>query len=412
MHTHLGRRRQDAPALGARRDALDGRAEADWLGWLDIADRQIERVDELERLRDEVREAGFSDALLLGMGGSSLAPEVLAQTFGAQAGSPALHVLDSTDPAQVRAFEQAVDLERTVAIVSSKSGSTLEPNVFRDYFLTRMGELLGAEEAGKRFVAVTDPGSALEAGAQAAGFRHDPARRAVDRRPLLGALGLRHGAGRRRGPAGARDPRARARDGARLRPGRAGRGEPRARARPRARPGARARPRQAHDRRFPGRARPRRLARAADRRVHRQARHRDHPRRPRAAGRAGRPTATTASSPTCAWPTRTTPRRTRPSRRWPRPATRSCAWCCATRPTSAPSSSAGRSRPRWRAPMLGIDPFDQPDVEASQDRRARADGRLRGDRRAARGGAVLGGRGRQALRRAGQRGRARRCATG
>jgi len=107
---------------------------------------------------------------VLGMGGSSLGPEVLARTFPRKPGFPKLHVLDSTDPAQVRAMEQAIDISKTVFIVSSKSGGTTEPNAMKDYFFGRVAEAIGASKAGHRFIAVTDPGSSLEKTAQRQGF--------------------------------------------------------------------------------------------------------------------------------------------------------------------------------------------------------------------------------------------------
>ena len=109
-------------------------------------DEQLRRVDELRRVAEDVRQAGFTHALLLGMGGSSLCPEVLRMTFGALPGWPELSVLDSTDPAQVRAAEAKVDLGRTVIIVSSKSGTTLEPNIFKQYFFERVTRLGRAVE--------------------------------------------------------------------------------------------------------------------------------------------------------------------------------------------------------------------------------------------------------------------------
>src|SRR5204863_430249 len=105
------------------------------------------------------------------MGGSSLGPEVLAQTFGAGPGFPRLHVLDSTDPAQIRHLESTIDIERTLFIVSSKSGSTLEPNIFKQYFWERAKAALGEAGAAEHFIAVTDPGSSLEKLAQADRFR-------------------------------------------------------------------------------------------------------------------------------------------------------------------------------------------------------------------------------------------------
>lgn len=145
--------------------------EAKWLGWLDIVERQQKDLEQFRALSEDIRRGGFEYALLLGMGGSSLCPEVLAETFGQQSGFPKFAIVDSTDPAQVRAAEQSVDLKRTVIIVSSKSGSTLEPNILKQYFLARMKEAVGAE-AGKHFIAVTDPGSHMEQVAKVDGFRH------------------------------------------------------------------------------------------------------------------------------------------------------------------------------------------------------------------------------------------------
>jgi transaldolase/glucose-6-phosphate isomerase len=150
-----------------------GADEASWLGWLDIADRQLADADRLREIADDVRTTGFEHIVLLGMGGSSLAPEVLAKTFGRQDGFPELTILDSTDPAQVRSVEESVDLAKTLFIVSSKSGSTLEPNIFKQYFFDRLTRTrsVGDEEAGRRFIAVTDPGSKVEGLAKADGFR-------------------------------------------------------------------------------------------------------------------------------------------------------------------------------------------------------------------------------------------------
>ena len=149
-----------------------GTDESYWLGWLGIADDQAAHVQQLKSLAEEVRRERFSHALLLGMGGSSLCPEVLRKTFGHLTGYPELHVLDSTDPAQVKAFEARVDLARTLFIVSSKSGGTLEPNIFKQYFFERVRQAVGAEEAGKRFIAITDPGSKMQQVAKGDRFRH------------------------------------------------------------------------------------------------------------------------------------------------------------------------------------------------------------------------------------------------
>jgi len=146
--------------------------ESQWLGWLDVAEKQSECKEKFQQLAQEIRSEKFSDIFLLGMGGSSLCPEVLAKTFGHIEGFPKLNVLDSTDPAQVKAFEKKIDLAKTLFIVSSKSGSTLEPNIFKQYFFERVKETIGPEKAGSRFIAITDPDSKLEAEATADKFRH------------------------------------------------------------------------------------------------------------------------------------------------------------------------------------------------------------------------------------------------
>ena len=136
--------------------------ESKWLGWLTITNEQLANLDTLKQLAEEVKKAKFKHVLLLGMGGSSLCPEVLRMTFGKIAGFPELHVLDSTDPAQIKAIEKKVDLKKTLCIVSSKSGSTLEPNIFKQYFFERVGKAVGDKVAGSRFIAVTDPGSKMQ----------------------------------------------------------------------------------------------------------------------------------------------------------------------------------------------------------------------------------------------------------
>ena len=136
-----------------------------WLGWLRIVEDELEKAADYADFAAWVKGRGFTDAVVLGMGGSSLGPEVLAETYGRREGFPKLRILDSTNPDEVRAVEAAVNLPSTLFIVASKSGSTLEPNVFRDYFLARMREVVG-DEAGSHFVAVTDPGSAMEKAAK------------------------------------------------------------------------------------------------------------------------------------------------------------------------------------------------------------------------------------------------------
>ena len=148
-----------------------GADESRWTGWLDIADRQLRRPQGLEALRNEVKQAGFRHIVLLGMGGSSLCPEVLSRTFGPQEGFPDLQILDSTDPGQLISVADSVDLANTLFFVSSKSGSTLEPDIMRRHFFRRVGEILG-RRPGDRFIAVTDPGSQLEQIAARDGYRH------------------------------------------------------------------------------------------------------------------------------------------------------------------------------------------------------------------------------------------------
>jgi len=145
--------------------------EDKWLGWLHIADEQQKTVRRFTNFAAEVKDSGFTHVLLLGMGGSSLCPEVLSKSFGKLEGFPALHILDSTDPAQIQAIEKKIDLARTLFFVSSKSGTTLEPNIFKEYFFERAQETVGKDEAGNRFIAITDPGSKLREEAENQHFR-------------------------------------------------------------------------------------------------------------------------------------------------------------------------------------------------------------------------------------------------
>ena len=161
-----------APRLWARDASLwTGRDEGQWLGWLGVAHDQHAEIHRLQRVAELARGSAFTDVLLLGMGGSSLCPEVLKATFGKIGQFPALHVLDSTDPAQVKAFEHAVDLTHTLFVVSSKSGSTLEPNILKDYFFDQLVQRVGRQQAGRCFIAITDPGSTLQQTAERDGFR-------------------------------------------------------------------------------------------------------------------------------------------------------------------------------------------------------------------------------------------------
>src|ERR1017187_6013995 len=146
--------------------------EAQWLGWLAITDDQLANASKLKEFAADVRAAGFSDILLLGMGGSSLCPEVFSLTYAQTPGFPRLHILDSTDPAQIRSVEKKIDLAKTLFIVSSKSGSTLEPNIYKQYFFERVQQTVGADQAGNRFIAITDPGSKMQQVAERDRFRH------------------------------------------------------------------------------------------------------------------------------------------------------------------------------------------------------------------------------------------------
>ncbi len=148
-----------------------GKDENRWLDWLDITSKQLENIGDLRRLIQFAEGKYFKQAVLLGMGGSSLAPDVLRETFGVIEGFPDWIILDSTDPAQVKAVDDQIDYERTLFLVSSKSGSTLEPNILKDYFFHRANEVLGEKQAANHFGAVTDPNSNLEKMARAENFR-------------------------------------------------------------------------------------------------------------------------------------------------------------------------------------------------------------------------------------------------
>ncbi|HKP35355.1 MAG TPA: bifunctional transaldolase/phosoglucose isomerase [Pyrinomonadaceae bacterium] len=148
-----------------------GKDEDKWLGWLTLVDEQRKTPRRFANFAAEVRDAGFAHALVLGMGGSSLCPEVLKKSFGRIEGFPELHVLDSTDPAQVKSFADRIDLTNSLFFVSSKSGTTLEPNIFKQYFFERVREAVGDAEAGKRFIAITDPRSKLRQAAELDHFR-------------------------------------------------------------------------------------------------------------------------------------------------------------------------------------------------------------------------------------------------
>lgn len=141
------------------------------LGWLDVMDLMQTRLAEMTSFAASLGAAGFTHALLCGMGGSSLAPEVLRETFGVRAGYLDLAVLDSTDPEAVLAAEARSDPARTLYIIASKSGGTTEPNAMFKYFMEKVRAVKG-EAAGENFIAITDPGTAMERTAEAHHFRY------------------------------------------------------------------------------------------------------------------------------------------------------------------------------------------------------------------------------------------------
>jgi len=140
------------------------------LGWLDFPETVHQHGPELASFAADIAKQGFKHVVVLGMGGSSLAPDVLRATFGQVAGFPQLHVLDSSDPAQIRTLEATLDLPHTLFIVASKSGTTTEPEAFFRFFFERVQKVVGADYAGKQFIAITDPNTQLGKEAKEAGF--------------------------------------------------------------------------------------------------------------------------------------------------------------------------------------------------------------------------------------------------
>lgn len=168
-------RRQDVVARIWRRDHTvwkpDPREIADRLGWLTVTDQMRSQVAPLKALGEEAREAGYRHVVLLGMGGSSLGPEVLRQTFGSVPGYPQMIVLDSVVPEWVSAVTSAVDPARALFLFASKSGTTVEPNALYKYFRDIVERAVGPHEAGRRFMVITDPGTPLERLGREQGFR-------------------------------------------------------------------------------------------------------------------------------------------------------------------------------------------------------------------------------------------------
>ena len=139
--------------------------EMKWLGWLESVAGELAKIEDYKSFAEDAKQ--FESIVLLGMGGSSLCPEVLAETFGKKQ----FHILDSTVPAQIKTLESKIDVAKTLFIVASKSGSTLEPNTFKQYFYKRVSDAVGAENAGAHFVAITDPNSKMQTVAEAGNFR-------------------------------------------------------------------------------------------------------------------------------------------------------------------------------------------------------------------------------------------------
>ena len=148
-----------------------GADEDRWLGWLTLPMQDRNGLAQVLQFANDIKAEGITDVVLLGMGGSSLAPEVMRSIIGRSKGSPNLHVLDSTDPGQILAVERAIDIERTMFLVASKSGSTLEVNILKQHFFHRAVQRFGGAGAGRRFVLTTDPGSKLEQIAKQESFR-------------------------------------------------------------------------------------------------------------------------------------------------------------------------------------------------------------------------------------------------
>jgi glucose-6-phosphate isomerase len=166
-HNKLSRLWQRDPSLWTAKD------EGQWLGWLwgaaEWQKRSVYLKELAAQLETELLSSGIHQVVLLGMGGSSLASEVLEKTFGVKKGFPRFYVLDSTDPVQIKSIEDKLYLAETLFIVASKSGTTLEPDILLKYFFHRVQETLGREAAGSHFIAITDPGTKLE---QVAGENH------------------------------------------------------------------------------------------------------------------------------------------------------------------------------------------------------------------------------------------------
>lgn len=150
-----------------------GKNEAFWLDWLKVAEVDQDYIDELKRVFEGSTGNYTKHIVLMGMGGSSLASDMLRNTFGEIENHPDLIILDSTDPDQIRQIQAQIDYKTTKFLLSSKSGSTLETNLFKDYFFTKASKSLGSDDAAaNNFFAVTDPGSSLQTLAEKDGFHN------------------------------------------------------------------------------------------------------------------------------------------------------------------------------------------------------------------------------------------------
>jgi glucose-6-phosphate isomerase len=158
-HNEVAKRIWQKDATLWKSDPDDIKIIKNSLGWLTVADEMIGVVDDLVEFAGTIRSRGFQHVMVCGMGGSSLCPEVLAQTFGRQQGFPELVVLDSTDPDVIAGYKQRIDVERCLFVIASKSGSTTEPNVFYKFWYDEVSKL--RETPGDNFIAITDPGSPL-----------------------------------------------------------------------------------------------------------------------------------------------------------------------------------------------------------------------------------------------------------
>lgn len=165
----VAKRIRDKDASLWKSDAAAQKLIRNSLGWLTVADEMIGVAEELKEFADSIRARGFQHVMVCGMGGSSLCPEVLARTFGRQPGYPELLVLDSTDPDVIARLRDQIDVERCLFVIASKSGSTTEPNVFQKFWYDEVRK--GRENPGENFVAITDPGSPLAATASELGFQ-------------------------------------------------------------------------------------------------------------------------------------------------------------------------------------------------------------------------------------------------